>query len=124
MVRHQTQTVCFVLGSTGFFIQHRSGTGDTQSTRSPSKSKANLDCLCLQIIGKDTTFLSPFGRRRIVYCDYVASGRSLKFLEDYLLANVLPHYGNTHTTTSVTSTQTTLFRHEARDIVRFDLHTN
>merc|ERR1719342_1443570 len=54
----------------------------------------------------------------IVYCDYVASGRSLKFLEDYLLANVLPHYGNTHTTTSVTSTQTTLFRHEARDIVR------
>ena len=34
MVRHRTQTVCFVLGSTGFFIQHRSGTGDTQSTRS------------------------------------------------------------------------------------------
>ena len=27
---------------------------------------------------------------------------------------VLPHYGNTHTTTSVTSLQTTLFRHEAR----------
>ena len=27
-------------------------------------------------------------------------------------------YGNTHTTTSVTSLQTTLYRHEARDIVR------
>ena len=31
---------------------------------------------------------------------------------------VLPLYGNTHTTTSVTSLQTTLFRHEARDIFR------
>ena len=31
---------------------------------------------------------------------------------------VLPFYGNTHTTTSVTSLQTTLFRHEARDIFR------
>ena len=31
---------------------------------------------------------------------------------------VLPMYGNTHTTTSVTSLQSTLYRHEARDIVR------
>ena len=31
---------------------------------------------------------------------------------------VLPSYGNTHTTTSVTSLQTTLFRHEAREIFR------
>ena len=31
---------------------------------------------------------------------------------------VLPLYGNTHTTTSVTSRQTTLFRHEAREIMR------
>ena len=31
---------------------------------------------------------------------------------------MLPFYGNTHTTTSVTSLQTTLFRHEARDIFR------
>ena len=30
----------------------------------------------------------------------------------------MPFYGNTHTTTSVTSLQTTLFRHEARDIFR------
>ena len=35
-----------------------------------------------------------------------------------LWTQVLPVYGNTHTTTSVTSLQTTLYRHEARDIVR------
>lgn len=40
--------------------------------------------------------------------------RSLSFIEDYIHREVLPEYGNTHTTTSVTSLQTTLYRHEAR----------
>ena len=31
---------------------------------------------------------------------------------------MLPLYGNTHTTTSATSLQTTLFRDEAREIIR------
>ncbi|KAK7474251.1 hypothetical protein BaRGS_00034494, partial [Batillaria attramentaria] len=53
-----------------------------------------------------------------LYLDYIASGRALSFLEDFIRDEVLPEYGNTHTTTSVTSLQTTLFRHEARDIIR------
>lgn len=54
----------------------------------------------------------------VIYCDYIASGRSLSFIEDFIYSEVLPNYGNTHTMTSVTSLQTTMFRHEARDIVR------
>jgi selenocysteine lyase/cysteine desulfurase len=46
----------------------------------------------------------------VAYCDYTASGRSLQFIEDYILREVLPSYGNTHTTTSITSLQSTLFR--------------
>ena len=26
------------------------------------------------VIGKHSTFLSPFGRKNVVYCDYTASG--------------------------------------------------
>ncbi|XP_078684958.1 uncharacterized protein LOC144918266 [Branchiostoma floridae x Branchiostoma belcheri] len=70
------------------------------------------------VIGRDRVFAGPFGPRQVTYCDYTASGRSLTFIEDYIRDQVLPVYGNTHTTTSVTSLQTTLYRHEARDIIR------
>lgn len=70
------------------------------------------------IIGAEAVFSSSFGPRKVVYCDYTASGRSLGFIEDYIQSEVLPQYGSTHTTATVTALQTTLFRHEARDIIR------
>ena len=42
--------------------------------------------------------------------------RSLSFIEDYIAREVLPFYGNTHTTTSFTSRQSTHFREEARSV--------
>uniref|UniRef100_A0A8D9FGV6 tRNA 2-thiocytidine biosynthesis protein TtcA n=1 Tax=Cacopsylla melanoneura TaxID=428564 RepID=A0A8D9FGV6_9HEMI len=76
------------------------------------------------VIGRNTTFAGPYGRRKVVYCDYTASARSLQFIEDYILKEVLPAYGNTHTTTTLTSLQSTLFRHEARDIIRNAVHAS
>jgi len=75
-------------------------------------------------IGKDLQFNSPFGELPVTYCDFTASGKALRFIEDFIQDEVLPHYGNTHTTTSVTSLQTTLFRHEARDIIRSAVNAN
>lgn len=76
------------------------------------------------VIGKDASFVGPFGRQKVMYCDHTASGRSLTFIEDFIRDEVLPMYGNTHTTTSVTALQTTLFRHEARDIVRASVNAS
>ncbi|XP_076675975.1 uncharacterized protein LOC143373061 isoform X1 [Andrena cerasifolii] len=70
------------------------------------------------VIGKNGTFFGPFGRRKVVYCDYTASGRSLQFLEEYIAREVLPCLGDTHASTSICSLQSSLFRHEARDIVK------
>ncbi|MFW5905084.1 MAG: aminotransferase class V-fold PLP-dependent enzyme [bacterium] len=70
------------------------------------------------LIGADTAVTTPFGRRRVVYADYTASGRSLGFVEDFIRDSVLPLYANTHTETSGTGLQTTRFREEARDIIR------
>lgn len=53
----------------------------------------------------------------LVYCDHTASNRSLLSLEGYLSKQCLPCYGNTHTNTSWTGSQTTAFVAEARQIV-------
>ena len=53
------------------------------------------------VIGDFKKFITVFGKRNLVYVDYVASGRSLSFIEDYLSLAVLPYYANTHTITSM-----------------------
>lgn len=59
----------------------------------------------------------PLGYTPCVYLDYTASGRVLRSLESYLVDQVMPLYGNTHTTSSHTGHQSTCYRHEARQII-------
>lgn len=44
--------------------------------------------------------------------------RALKSIEDYIRKEVLPLYGNTHSSVTVTAEQTTLFTYEAKDLIR------
>jgi selenocysteine lyase/cysteine desulfurase len=69
------------------------------------------------MIGRNVPFESPFGVRAQCYADYTASGKSLESIETFMRNKVMPTYGNTHTTTSVTGLQTTAFREEARQII-------
>eukprot|EP00736_Rhodelphis_marinus_P002512 Rmarinus@m.27048 len=89
---------------------------DTHSTKASPKNALTL--LRSAIIGEGTPFITPFGVRRLVYCDYTASGRAVSFIEDYIRDQVLPNYANTHTSASQTGLQTSLFRHEARSYVK------
>ncbi|KAJ6637178.1 tRNA-cytidine(32) 2-sulfurtransferase [Pseudolycoriella hygida] len=70
------------------------------------------------VIGKGVAFLGPYGRRKVVYADYSSSGRSLQFLEDYVNKEVLPAYGDTNCTSSVTGLQSNLYYNEAKEIIR------
>lgn len=77
-----------------------------------------LDLIRESVIGDSDTVDGPFGRRRVTYADYTASGRSLTFIEDFIRDQVLPLYANTHTESSRTGRQTTRFREDARAIIR------
>ncbi|CAN1341870.1 Probable cysteine desulfurase [Linum perenne] len=59
-------------------------------TSSPQK---RLAWVRSQIIGHDSEFDSPFGKRRITYADHTASGRSLHYVENFIISDVLPYYG-------------------------------
>ncbi|CAN0865088.1 Probable cysteine desulfurase, partial [Linum grandiflorum] len=84
-------------------------------TTSPHK---RLTWLRSQIIGHDAEFESPFGKRRITYADHTASGRSLHYIENFILTDVLPYYGNTHTCDSYVGRRTTKMAEEANAYIK------
>ncbi|NCQ17428.1 MAG: selenocysteine lyase, partial [Ignavibacteria bacterium] len=49
-----------------------------------------------QTIGYDQTFLSPFGEQKLLYADWIASGRLYKPIEDKITNQFGPLVGNTH----------------------------
>ena len=66
------------------------------------------------IIGDGIPVPGPFGPHPLVYADYVASGRALMQVEDFMRDQVLPWYANTHTETSHCGAVTTALREAAR----------
>ena len=70
------------------------------------------------IIGINHSFTGPFGKKRILYADWTASGRLYKPIEDYMMEEVYPYVANTHTRTTYTGTHMTeLYQNALRKII-------
>ncbi len=76
------------------------------------------------IVGIDQDFNSPYGRKKIIYTDWTASGRLYGPIEEKMLKDFGPFVANTHTETSVTGTAMTKAYHEARVIIKKHLNAN
>ncbi|CAB1100192.1 unnamed protein product [Ectocarpus sp. CCAP 1310/34] len=98
----------------------RSQGGGRESTATDAASKSFQGAAASVrqgLLGRNTPFRTPYGMKPLVYSDWTATGRAVASIETYLADQVVPLFGNTHTTTSITGAQTSCFRHEARQII-------
>ena len=70
------------------------------------------------IIGINAKFTTPYGEKKIIYADWIASGRLYKPIEQTICNTFGPLVGNTHSEASVTGTTMTLAYHEAHKIIK------
>jgi selenocysteine lyase/cysteine desulfurase len=76
------------------------------------------------IIGIDQEFISPYGKQKIIYTDWTASGRLYRPIEEKIINDFGPFVANTHTETTVSGTAMTMAYHKARSIIKNHVNAN
>ena len=76
------------------------------------------------IIGIDAEIETPFGQKKIVYADWIASGRLYKPIEDRISHVIGPMVGNTHSEASETGTFMTKAYHYAHKVIKDHVNAN
>ncbi|MDF2949425.1 MAG: aminotransferase class V-fold PLP-dependent enzyme [Sedimentibacter sp.] len=77
----------------------------------------SFEILNNELIEKNFKFETPYGERLLTYADFTASGKSLKFIEKYLL-EIQKFYANTHTEDDMTGEVMTKILHKAASIIK------
>lgn len=78
------------------------------------KDAAREGRLAEELIGEGVQIPGADGMVPLVYADYVASGRALRSVEDFIVSDVLPFYANSHTEASYCGAHMTRLRRAAR----------
>jgi len=73
-------------------------------------------------LGYNQTFNTPYGEKRIIYADWIASGRLYTPIEKTILEKFGPFVGNTHSESSVTGTAMTNAYQHAHGIIKKHCH--
>jgi selenocysteine lyase/cysteine desulfurase len=76
------------------------------------------------IIGIDFHYQTPYGNQKIIYNDWLASGRLYAPIEKILTERFGPYMANTHTETNVTGTVMTYAYYHARQIIKQHVNAN
>ena len=70
------------------------------------------------IIGINQNFESPYGKKDLIYSDWIASGRLYSKIEDTIKDTIAPFVGNTHSESSTTGVLMTSAYHNAQKIIK------
>ncbi len=71
-----------------------------------------------EIVGIDKSYTTPYGRKQIIYCDWIASGRLYGPIERKMFETFGPYVANTHTETSQTGSVMTWAYHHAQEMIK------
>ncbi len=70
------------------------------------------------IVGHDLIYETPYGKQKMLYADWIASGRLYRPIEERISNHIGPFVGNTHTETSEAGTRMTLAYHLAHKKIK------
>ena len=76
------------------------------------------------IIGIDTVIKTPYGTKKLIYADWIASGRLYSPIEKKMLEVIGPMIGNTHSESTATGRAMTDAYHLAQKIVKRHVNAN
>ncbi|MBC7607125.1 MAG: aminotransferase class V-fold PLP-dependent enzyme [Burkholderiales bacterium] len=96
----------------------------TEKAILPTQLEQYFDQFRKNIIGINQEFVSPFGKKKIIYTDWTASGRLYRPIEEKLMNDFGPFVANTHTETTVSGTAMTMAYHQARQIIKNHVNAN
>ncbi len=76
------------------------------------------------IIGDDLWFETPYGKKKMIYADWIASGRLYKPIEDKMRTVLGPYVANTHTETTESGTMMTKAYEYAHKTIKEHVNAN
>ncbi|CAH2714252.1 Cysteine desulfurase [Neobacillus rhizosphaerae] len=71
-----------------------------------------------QVIGMNQEFESPYGKKKIIYADWTASGRLYRPIEQKISEVFGPYMANTHTESNITSLMMTGIYKQSKKIIK------
>jgi len=86
--------------------------------------EAYFENIASKVVGNDYYYDGPFGKKKLIYADWIASGRLYGPIEDVLTSKFGPLVGNTHSESSLTGEVMTLAYKRAHQIIKKHVNAN
>ncbi|MCM3568925.1 aminotransferase class V-fold PLP-dependent enzyme [Neobacillus mesonae] len=90
----------------------------SKTYRIPENLEQYFQLFRSQIIGVNQGFDSPYGKRKILYGDWTASGRLYRPIEQKISEVFGPYMANTHTESNITSLMMTGMYKQSKEIIK------
>ncbi|WML31056.1 aminotransferase class V-fold PLP-dependent enzyme [Neobacillus sp. OS1-32] len=90
----------------------------SKTYRIPTNLEQYFHTFRSQTIGMDQEFASPYGKKKIIYADWTASGRLYRPIEERISEVFGPYMANTHTESNITSLMMTGVYKHSKEMIK------